>query len=287
MPFTLAHPAAVVPLRRYLGRFDVLSALVIGSLTPDMHYFFPFQPDRVVTHSLAALWWYCLPVGLALYLIYHLVLKLPLIMLLPASIAGRLAVFFSPTLPKTSWRVVIVSLLIGAITHLGWDAFTHGDSRFGRGWAMLQTVVFRVNDDPTRLYDILQYVSAPLGIGLLAWWSWRWLRCAPLHGLSARVRAIPARTIAALSMIGIPSLLALSSLRSSGGSDAHLSAWHFLYHAMPIAVSGFGPSVIAYGLAWHIYRLYARSTPAHVSKARTRPGRLKRRDAWVRTNETD
>ena len=35
MPFTFAHPAAVVPLLRPLGRYGVLSALVIGSIVPD------------------------------------------------------------------------------------------------------------------------------------------------------------------------------------------------------------------------------------------------------------
>jgi hypothetical protein len=36
MPFTLAHPAIVVPLA--LQRL-ILSALIIGSMTPDLEYF--------------------------------------------------------------------------------------------------------------------------------------------------------------------------------------------------------------------------------------------------------
>ncbi|MSQ59664.1 MAG: DUF4184 family protein [Betaproteobacteria bacterium] len=39
MPFTIAHPAAALPLLRPLRGFGVLSALVIGSMTPDFPYF--------------------------------------------------------------------------------------------------------------------------------------------------------------------------------------------------------------------------------------------------------
>jgi hypothetical protein len=35
VPFTTAHPAAAVSLHRPLGRFRVLSTLILGSMTPD------------------------------------------------------------------------------------------------------------------------------------------------------------------------------------------------------------------------------------------------------------
>src|SRR5437762_2617545 len=40
MPFPLAHPAAVLPLRRYCPRFLSFPALVIGSIAPDFGYCF-------------------------------------------------------------------------------------------------------------------------------------------------------------------------------------------------------------------------------------------------------
>ena len=41
MPFPLAHPAAVLPFRRYCSRWLNFPALVIGSLVPDLGYLFP------------------------------------------------------------------------------------------------------------------------------------------------------------------------------------------------------------------------------------------------------
>ena len=41
MPFTLAHPAAVIPLCGILRRASVPSALIIGSMAPDLVYFVP------------------------------------------------------------------------------------------------------------------------------------------------------------------------------------------------------------------------------------------------------
>ena len=77
MPYPFAHPAAVLPLARPMGRFAVPSALAIGSVVPDLWYFVPFA-DRADSHSLAALFWFCLPAGLAAYALFHLLLKQPL-----------------------------------------------------------------------------------------------------------------------------------------------------------------------------------------------------------------
>jgi len=55
MPLTPAHAAAVVPLWRLLGSRAVLSALVIGSMTPDFAYFLPLGVRRAESHSLAGL----------------------------------------------------------------------------------------------------------------------------------------------------------------------------------------------------------------------------------------
>src|SRR5262245_46796273 len=130
MPFTFAHPAAAVPLRGVLGRYGVLSALVIGSLTPDFPYFLPLDIPREVSHSLPALAWFCLPMGLLVYVLFHVFLKGPLLALLPPATLCRLGPYTSrfQSLPQASWTAVIVSLLCGAVTHLLWDAFTHNNA---------------------------------------------------------------------------------------------------------------------------------------------------------------
>jgi hypothetical protein len=69
VPYPFAHPAAVLPL----ARFGVPSALVIGSVAPDLWYLLPFI-DRAQTHSLSGVLAFCLPAGLLLYLLFHFVL---------------------------------------------------------------------------------------------------------------------------------------------------------------------------------------------------------------------
>ena len=127
MPFTPAHAAAAVPLFWLLGSRGVLSALVIGSMTPDFAYFLPLGVRRAQSHELAGLAWFVLPVGLATYLVFHLLVKAPVVALLPAPLRDRLTArgLASPVLPTASWPAVVSSLVLGAITHLIWDSFTH------------------------------------------------------------------------------------------------------------------------------------------------------------------
>jgi hypothetical protein len=170
MPFTLAHPAAAIPLRRVLGSYAVPSALVIGSLAPDLSYFLPFRIPRGETHSLAALFWFCLPVGLAVYLAFHSFVKRPLVSLLPAYLRRRLIPVAEPsnTLPASSPASVVVSLLAGASTHILWDGFTHSGAPLVRRLAaLLQPVAFGENS--------LQLVSTALGFLVLGVFSLRWL----------------------------------------------------------------------------------------------------------------
>src|SRR5437899_2378733 len=86
MPFTLSHPAAVIPVRKY----GVLSALVVGSLAPDIFYFIPRVRQIGYGHTLPGLFFFCLPLGLAVLCLFHIFLKRPLISLFPASHQLRL-----------------------------------------------------------------------------------------------------------------------------------------------------------------------------------------------------
>ena len=159
MPYPFAHPAAILPLARPMGRFAVPSALAIGSIIPDGWYLVPFLA-RDDSHSLAGLAAFCLPAGLLAYLAFHLLLKEPLVALLPRSIACRLAGALAQPLPRVPWRAVIASLLAGAATHIAWDALAH------ERWV--------VNG-----FQLLQHASTLAGAVILAWWGWRKVRAAP------------------------------------------------------------------------------------------------------------
>lgn len=217
MPYPFAHPAAILPLARPLGRFAVPSALAIGSVSPDLWYFVPLV-ERPETHSLAGLAWFCLPAGLLLYALFHLVLKQPLIALL----SPRLGVFTPAGLPALPWYAVIVSLLVGALTHVGWDELTHS------------------YDDGAQ-HNWLQHASTAFGTAVLAWWSAQKLRrVPPAPGPLSRMARIciacallAAACVAAWHAAELPSsdLLALRRFLRTGGLAAleALGAALFIY----------------------------------------------------------
>ena len=127
MPFPLAHPAAILPLRRYCQRYLSFPALIIGSLSPDVGYFSGhFRLGEFSHRLLPGSFGFCLPVGLLLVLVFYLV-RSPVVSILPA----RYRPAFLPLCqrPVGSPFVIVVSLLIGAWTHLLLDSITHPD-----GW---------------------------------------------------------------------------------------------------------------------------------------------------------
>ncbi len=77
MPFTVSHVAAVLPAYRPLSRARLFSAAVIGSMAPDFGLLLPGFTYRWQTHSLMALWTFCLPMGMVgLYAMTLLLIKL-------------------------------------------------------------------------------------------------------------------------------------------------------------------------------------------------------------------
>jgi hypothetical protein len=61
-------------------------------------------------------------------------------------------------------------LLIGSLTHVVWDSFTHDYGWMVEHFSVLSTSVARVP-----LYAILQNLGSLLGIGMLIYWFIQWL----------------------------------------------------------------------------------------------------------------
>lgn len=214
MPYPFAHPAAVLPLVPLLGRFAVPSALAIGSVAPDLWHLVPFA-DRADSHSAAALLWFCLPAGLLAYALFHLVLKQPLI----ALAWPRLGAFACEGLPKARWQAVIVSLLVGALTHIVWDGLTHVE---GHRW--------------------LQHASTVAGSVILGAWSWHKVRRVPPvpHRRSAFHRGC-----VALAIGGVMAIFALNAADSWPALDRQL------IKSVGIgALQGLAAALLVYSLAF-------------------------------------
>ncbi len=260
MPFTASHIAAVVPLYPGLGRFRILSALAIGSMSPDLHYFLPIDIGRVSTHGAWGLVWFCLPMGVATYLLYHLLVKHAVFALLPAWIAARVnRIAGEPhTLPTARCIDVLGAIAIGAGTHIVWDAFTH---RGGWGVALFPTLrgyVVSVQGLDLYVYSLLQHASSGIGLALIVWWAWRWLRRASPSHIEHRLR-LSARTKVLVWM----SIFATAAVNGVIALAPYLESTHALrlgtLPAFALTVStiaGASFAVLVFAVAWqrHVLR---------------------------------
>jgi hypothetical protein len=126
MPFTLSHPAAVLPLRRYCPNWLSFAALVVGSTTPDFGYYVNEWRVATVAHTFRGSFIICLPTGAAALMLVCLFRK-PVCFLLPSPHRPALSQFFSKpfSFGAKESTVIALCLLLGAWTHILWDSFTH------------------------------------------------------------------------------------------------------------------------------------------------------------------
>lgn len=120
MPLTFAHPLAVVPLRRTPLPF---AALVVGSMVPDVVLFAPALPvGYETTHSPVGLLTIDVLGGVLAWALWTRLLRAPLADAAPAWVRDRLP----QVAPQHgAWWGVPVAVVVGAVTHVLWDAFTH------------------------------------------------------------------------------------------------------------------------------------------------------------------
>lgn len=177
MPFTLAHPAAILPLR---GTWRLRSVpLILGTLVPDLPYYLPGSISRFIpeTHSFEGSIGIDLPLGYAA-LVVIFVLRAPLTALLSARTRWLCLTALAPFRERpVEWAFAAVALLLGVWTHLLWDSFTHSDSWLVHRVAALSAPV-TIGSYNGPLCHVLQYASSAFGLTVMAIWYWR-LRVPP------------------------------------------------------------------------------------------------------------
>ncbi len=176
MPFTLAHTVAVIPLYKYLGRFGALSALIIGSMTPDISYLTPYLVhQRMDSHSLLGVYLFGIPMGLTVYFLYHLLMAPVIVSIMPKKLQQHLHPdLFLGRLPNIPAYALIFSIVLGALTHIFWDFFTHYDG-IPQFFSWMATPITNIDGYNIMPYRVLQHVSSILGLSLLVFWIWTWI----------------------------------------------------------------------------------------------------------------
>jgi hypothetical protein len=187
MPFPLAHPAAVLPFRRYCPRLLSFPALIVGSLSPDFGYFFsPFHLGDFA-HRLVGIVGFGLPTGV-------------LILWLVSRIGPRIGRALPNPLRRVCaplWQrpfgpplAVVCSVLIGASTHVLWDSCTHQEGWLSEHLPILQSRIVQVGHHRPRLCHWLWYGSTFAGVAWLgmAYQDRREVANSSLTPASRRVR---------------------------------------------------------------------------------------------------
>ncbi|KYH34391.1 hypothetical protein CLTEP_16240 [Clostridium tepidiprofundi DSM 19306] len=166
MPFTLSHPAAIIPIKKKWSRYFSLTALILGSMAPDFEYFLRFRPMGIVGHTFWGFLYLNLPLCLLLAYLFHYVIKKPLVMCLPHPMDNWYRYLIEKRWEIKSLKeflIFVYSALLGMFTHVFWDGFTHSTGMFVRIIPSLSNNInFYRYSIP--VYKLLQHGSTLLGL---------------------------------------------------------------------------------------------------------------------------
>jgi hypothetical protein len=204
VPFTLAHPAAILPLRHIKPLRTV--PLILGALAPDVRLYLPWDVRSVIpnTHTLRGSVMVCVPLCLGVLAALYL-LRAPLTALLSPRARWLYLTAIEPFGRSVwEWLFAPLSILVGIASHLLWDSFTHGDGWMVRHYPLLRDQLW-IAGNYTSVDRILQYLSSVLGLAVLAVWYWRLPAAPPARAVhSTRPPAGPVLVlcVAAATLIG-------------------------------------------------------------------------------------
>lgn len=165
MPFTFAHPAIVLPFKFLPKKWYSLTGLIVGSLIPDFEYFLRMRMQSNYSHTISGLFWFDVPLGLLVAFLFHKIARNSLYSNLPLVLKSRLLrynEFDWSTYFKKQWLVVLLSVLVGSITHLFWDSFSHTHGYFVQLFPELNNTVPLLGQQ-LPVFKLLQHGSTLVG----------------------------------------------------------------------------------------------------------------------------
>lgn len=252
MPFTPSHAVVALPFARTPL---VPAAIAVGAMTPDLPLFVRGTPIQYGwTHDLLGLP-ATVGLALALLLVWRCALRPAVRELSPTPLAARLPGEWDEGAvsalretfglrrpdaapPRHPWATVLLlvaSLVIGVVSHIVWDLFTHE----GR-WGVAAIPALDEPWGPLDGYKWLQHGSSVVGLTILAVWGLVWLaRRRPEASVS---RVLPAWT-RWVWMLSLPAILVAAlaiGYAMWGPFDARFTVQHLAYRMLPPASAVWG-----------------------------------------------
>lgn len=169
MPFTLAHPAVVIFSKN--KNFNLLG-LILGSMAPDFIYFLLFNPSSNLGHTLSGFVILNLPIC---FLLNYLILKFiknPFIINLPSKICNYYTYLINYNFNFKSTKDIFIftySCIVGMLTHIIWDAFTHKTGYFVVTINLLKESI-HILGYQVPFFKLLQHGSSLLGFFVILYY---------------------------------------------------------------------------------------------------------------------
>lgn len=241
MPFTPSHAVVALP---FLRTRLVPAAIAIGAMTPDLPLFVRGTPlSYGHTHDLA----WIVPtavVALVLLLVWRALLRPAVRELSPRWLASRLPASWDAG-ARAAWRetfsggwigalLLAASLLLGVLSHIAWDAFTHE----GRGGLLLWPALAEPWG-PMLGFKWLQHGSSAFGLIVIAVWAALWLR----RRVAVPVVRVTPPAVRVVWWLSLPAVLAIAwvaGLAVFGGLTPTFTVAHLAYRVLPPACAMWG-----------------------------------------------
>lgn len=236
MPFTLAHPAAALLLRRAPLP---MAALVAGSMAPDVPMFVRLRGFYDLTHSPVGV----LTVDLALSVVgvalWFALLRDPLVDLAPDPVRERLAATARYT--NRQWLLVPLAAVLGSVTHLLWDSFTH----YPR-WGVRHVDWLRTTHHGHLGSEWAQYGSSVLGLLVVAGWA--------AITVARRPRVVRPATVPGLHPVGlvVVSLVTVVSGLAAGITTSLPGVRYFLSQTAVVGTIMMVASTVVFVAIWQV-----------------------------------
>lgn len=253
MPFTVSHAAIVLPLLSGRPAAHLVgSALIIGTMIPDLPYFVPLLRGSDQSHAATGPVTTDLIMGLVVFALWEMIMKGPLTALSPRALQRRLPTAPEGEQPLRRWLWAVPSLVIGATTHVCWDMFTHK----GR-WGTRTFPALTEQLGPLPIFKWLQFGSGVIGLLVIAaallWW---WTR-APLVGTVAAA-ALRHKVIAWVIVLGsgLSVFAAVWLIGINAGRPVLQES--LLFQMATHSMGAVAAALVVVCCSWHVNRIFKR-----------------------------
>jgi hypothetical protein len=221
-------------------------------MVPDVLYFVPTSSHRELSHSWLGVLTLDLALGLVLVGLWHAVAAPVLRDLVPTRIRARSPV--PVALSAREWLWAVPCMVLGSVTHVAWDAFTHSDGWGVRHVPVLADTVIR----GLPAFKLAQYGSGVLGVVVVLGYAVRALAESPPERSAQPLATTRERRVAWLVLGAVPVTTGLAFLVPAALTG--MPTEELLYVVVVRGVSGLGLAATGVALWWHI-RIRPRRAP--------------------------